>query len=212
MVATLTAAGKAIVVRLTGSLAISDSTAATIVHALTPMLRNTSSLARATAIELLLKLYTKHCHSKLRLSESAIPEVISLAFDDKDDVGETRITAIQLLVALSSGPEPLESVGKGKAEPSTAPTSSVLRRITPHATKFMALLQVEHLRPSVVELLTLMSLDPTVRQTIMLRIASMAFGPETLVLEGHVELLSRLISDGAYSFVAFDSNTLSKVR
>ncbi|KAJ2933122.1 hypothetical protein H1R20_g3954, partial [Candolleomyces eurysporus] len=212
MVATLTAAGKAIVVRLTGSLAISDSTAATIVHALTPMLRNTSSLARATAIELLLKLYTKHCHSKLRLSESAIPEIISLAFDDKDDVGGTRITAIQLLVALSSGPEPLESVGKGKAEPSTAPTSSVLRRITPHATKFMALLQVERLRPSVVELLSLMSLDPTVRQTIMLRIASMAFGPETLVLEGHVELLSRLISDGAYSFVAFDSNTLSKVR
>lgn len=85
----------------------------------------------------------------------------------------------------------------------------------------MALLQVEHLRPSVVELLSLMSLDPTgeyarwflrsdtgglqrtfsVRQTILLRIASVAFatGPENLALVGHVELLTQLISDGASS-------------
>ncbi|RXW24839.1 hypothetical protein EST38_g994 [Candolleomyces aberdarensis] len=208
MAATLTVAGKAIVMRLTGNLAISDDTAATIAHALTPMLRNTSSFARATAIELLLKLYTKHRHSKPRLIESAIPEIISLAFDDKDDVGGIRITAIQLLVALSSGPASLESLGEGQPEPSTATTSSVLKQITPLATKFMALLQVEHLRPSVVELLSLMSLDPTVRQTIMLRIASMAFGPETLALVGHVELLSRLLSDGRLGEKATDYMTL----
>ncbi|RXW17402.1 hypothetical protein EST38_g8457 [Candolleomyces aberdarensis] len=208
MVATLTAAGKAIVVRLVGNLAISDGTASTIAHALTPVLRNTSSLACGAAIELLLKLYTKHRHLKLRLIESAIPDIVSLASDDKDNVGGIRISAIQFLVALSSGPASLESVGKGRAEPSAAPTSSVLGRISPHATKFMALLQVEDLRPSVVELLSLMLLDPTVRQTIMLRIASMAFGPETLALEGHVELLSRLISDGRLGEKATDYLTL----
>jgi hypothetical protein len=39
----------------------------------------------------------------------------------------------------------------------------------------------------------------------------MAFGPETLVLVGHVELLFRLISDGAYR-VLLDSKAFSKVK
>jgi hypothetical protein len=127
-----------------------------------------------------------------------------LAFDDKDDVGGIRITAIQLLVALSSGSET---------------ERSVLRQITPLATRFMGLLQVKHLRPSVVELLSLMSLDDTgkrtppifsslvtqrtlvARKAITLKIASVAFGPDSPALIGYVELLARLISDGGYSLV-----------
>ncbi|RXW17694.1 hypothetical protein EST38_g8163 [Candolleomyces aberdarensis] len=158
MVATISDAGKATVLRLAETLPISDDSAATIARALTPMLRNTSSFARTTAIELLLKLYTTHRHSKPRFFESAMPEIISLAFDD-NDVGGTRITAIQLLVAVSSGTDAKESIGEQKPERWAATSRSVLEQITPLAAKCIALLQVEHLRPTVVELLSLMSLD-----------------------------------------------------
>ncbi|KAJ2924182.1 hypothetical protein H1R20_g12913, partial [Candolleomyces eurysporus] len=156
--ATISDAGKATVLRLAETLPISDDSAAAIARALTPMLRNTSSFARTTAIELLLKLYTTHRHSKPRFFESAIPEIISLAFDD-NDVGGTRITAIQLLVAVSSGTDAKESIGEQKPERWAATSRSVLEQIKPLAAKCIALLQVEHLRPTVVELLSLMSLD-----------------------------------------------------
>jgi hypothetical protein len=70
--------------------------------------------------------------------ETAIPEIIALAFDGKGDVGGIRITAIHLLreVALSS------------------------KTIPPYAINFTTLLEVEHLRPSLVELLSVMSQDP----------------------------------------------------
>ena len=86
----------------------------------------------------------------------------------------------------------------------------------------MGLLQDEYLRRSVVELLSLMSLDATgkrslsivtfgsfvthrmlllARETMILRIASIAFGPDNPALVGHIELLARLISDGVCSLV-----------
>ncbi|RXW15918.1 hypothetical protein EST38_g9939 [Candolleomyces aberdarensis] len=102
--ATITVAGKAVVERLIETLPVVDDTATIIVHTLTPMLRSVSLFARATAVELLLKLYTKHGHPNPGIFEPAILEIIALALDEKDDVGEIRITAIQLLVALSSGP------------------------------------------------------------------------------------------------------------
>ena len=40
-----------------------------------------------------------------------------------------------------------------------------------------------------------------VRQTIMLRIASMACGSEDPALVGHIDLLTRLISDGVYIYL-----------
>ncbi|KAJ2923558.1 hypothetical protein H1R20_g13540, partial [Candolleomyces eurysporus] len=134
--ATITVAGKAVVQRLIESLPAVEDTATIVVHTLTPMLRSTSLFTRATAIELLLKLYTTHGYPNPEIFEPAILEIIALALDEKDDVGEIRITAIQLLVALSSGP-----------------TSSV------------------------------------------------ALGPENPALVAHVELLSRLISDGAYGLI-----------
>ncbi|KAJ2935789.1 hypothetical protein H1R20_g1304, partial [Candolleomyces eurysporus] len=183
IVATATFSGKAVVLQLTEKLAISVDTAATVTRALITMLRNlnTTSFARATTIELLLKLYAKHCHSMPRLIESAIPEIIALALDDnlKDNAREIRITAIRLLTVASK-----------------SDVNTVLEHMTPLATKFMALLQIEGLRPSVVELLSLMSRDATVRQAITVRIATMAFGSENHSLVGHVELLAKLISDG----------------
>ncbi|KAJ2935952.1 hypothetical protein H1R20_g1143, partial [Candolleomyces eurysporus] len=187
ILATATFSGKAVVLQLTEKLAISVDTATTVTRALITILRNlnTTSFARATTIELLLKLYAKHSrpagHSMPRLIESAIPEIIALALDDnlKDNAGEIRITAIKLLTVASK-----------------SDVNTVLEHMTPLATKFMALLQIEGLRPSVVELLTLMSRDATVRQAITVRIAATAFSSENHSLVGHVELLAKLISDG----------------
>ncbi|RXW12735.1 hypothetical protein EST38_g13119 [Candolleomyces aberdarensis] len=203
--ATITVAGKAVVERLIERLPILDETATIVVQTLTPMLRSASLFARATAVELLLKLYTTHGHPNPGIFEPAILEIIALSLDEKDDVGEIRITAIQLLVALSSGPTSLESVGRqGGPKSCTAVNTSVLEQITPLATKFMALLQIDRLRPCVVRLLSLMSLDPTARQTITLRIASVALDPENPAGVAHVELLSRLISDGRLHEMATD--------
>ncbi|KAJ2933121.1 hypothetical protein H1R20_g3955, partial [Candolleomyces eurysporus] len=199
---TITVAGKAVVERLIETLPVVDDTATIVVHTLTPILRSPSLFARATAVELLLKLYRKHGHPNPGIFEPAILEIIALALDEKDDFGEIRLTAIQFLVALSSGPTSFESVGRqGGPKSWTAVNTPVLQQITPLATKFMALLHIDRLRPCVVQLLSLMSLDPTARQTITLRIASVALDPENPDLVAHVELLSRLISDGAYSLI-----------
>jgi hypothetical protein len=110
-------------------------------------------------------------------------------------------------VTIEQSPERL-------AAAAAATSRSVLDQIKPLATKFMGLLQVEHLRPSVVDLLSLMSQDApgkqffhvfasrshrtfSVRQTIALCISSMALGPENPAFAGYVELLTRFIWDGA---------------
>ncbi|RXW24841.1 hypothetical protein EST38_g998 [Candolleomyces aberdarensis] len=199
---TITVAGKAAVQRLIETLPVLEDTATIVVHALTPMLRSASLFSRAAAVELLLELYKKHRHPELAIFEPAILEVIALALDDKDDVGEIRITAINFLVTLSSGRTSLESVERqGGPKSWTAANASVLKKVTPLATKFMELLHVDRLRPSVVQLLSLMALDRTARQAITLRIASVILDPENPALEAHVELLSHLASDGAYSLI-----------
>lgn len=81
--------------------------------------------------------------------------------------------------------------------------SPVVKQITPLATKFMGLLQNENLRPSVVELLSLMSNDAAVRRTISLQIIASAFGTDNVTLQGHCELLARLISDGTLLLCTF---------
>ncbi|RXW11746.1 hypothetical protein EST38_g14109, partial [Candolleomyces aberdarensis] len=204
MIASLTVEGKAIAVRLTERFAISDDTAADFAHRLTPTLRNTSVFTRAIAIEILLKLYKKRRYSKPELIESPVAEIISLVFDDKDDIELVRIPAIRLLVAMSLVPASLETAGEGQLGLLTVTTNPVLKQITPFATKFMELLQIECLRPSVVKLLSLMSLDATVRRTITLSIAATAPGSEEHILVGHVELLAQLISDGRLGKTATD--------
>ncbi|KAJ2935931.1 hypothetical protein H1R20_g1162, partial [Candolleomyces eurysporus] len=109
-----------------------------------------------------------------------------------------RQTAIEILSKLYPR-HSLESVGEGQPERSTATVSPVLKQTTPWATKFMSLLQIERLRPSVSALLSLMSQDPAVRQKITRRVTSMALSSDNPALAGHVELLTRLISDGAFS-------------
>ncbi|KAF6763752.1 armadillo-type protein [Ephemerocybe angulata] len=198
MIPTITVEGKGIALQLAEGLVISDDTAASIAHALAPILRNASSFARATAIELLSRIYSRHRQSKPRLIESAIPEIITLALDDKDDVGGIRATAIRLLVALSGASADTKD-SEHNSTLSYSTSGPVLKQITPLATKFMTLLDNENLRPSVVELLSLMSTEAAVRKTISLQIITLAFGPESLALVGHAELLARLISDGRFA-------------
>lgn len=62
-----------------------------------------------------------------------------------------RVTAIQLLVALSAAPEGMDEALSASSSPLNSP---VVKLITPLATRFMGLLQDESLRPSVVELLS----------------------------------------------------------
>jgi hypothetical protein len=128
-----------------------------------------------------------------RLIESAIPEIIALALDEKDNVGGIRKTAIQLLGALFTRPS--NATNEHAGAPSLV-DSPVVKQITPLATGFMGLLQNENLRPSIIQLLSLMSADVTVRRTISLQIIAVAFGPDNESLRWHCELLARLISDG----------------
>ncbi|RXW16348.1 hypothetical protein EST38_g9505 [Candolleomyces aberdarensis] len=181
---------------------ISDDAASSMAGNLSRMLRNTSPFARATALEMLLILYKKHGHSKPLMVDyhSAIPEITALALDDKNS--EIWAPAIQLLVALSSSP-PLAAVERtpdGGVRRNSIRTTSydfVLLQIKTQVTKFMVLLESEDMRSPVVELLSLVSLDAAVRQAILLRLASKVFTlGSTKLQEGHVELLTRLISDG----------------
>jgi hypothetical protein len=107
---------------------------------------------------------------------SAIPDIIAFAFDDKpeSDVERIRITAVQLLAVLASDsikePEPtpltagdyfLPFPSDSDSDSKDSELASVPGQITPFASEFMTLLEVEHLRPSVVKLLSLISTDAT---------------------------------------------------
>ncbi|KAJ2923275.1 hypothetical protein H1R20_g13820, partial [Candolleomyces eurysporus] len=182
---------------------ISDDAASSMAGNLSRMLRNTSPFARATALEMLLILYKKHGHSKPLMVDyhSAIPEITALALDDRNS--EIWAPAIQLLVALSSSPPSVVERTPGGVERRnsirTTTYDFVLLQIKTQVTKFMVLLESEDMRSPVVELLSLVSLDATVRQAISLRLASKVFTlGSTKLQEGHVELLTRLISDGGY--------------
>ncbi|RXW13157.1 hypothetical protein EST38_g12698 [Candolleomyces aberdarensis] len=121
-------AGKVKMQRLIETLPVVDDTAIIVVHTLMPMLQSASLLARATAVELLLRLYTKHGHPNPGIFEPAIHEIIALALNDHDGVKEVRITAIQLLVALSSGPT--SSVVLDPENPAVVAHVELLRRLT----------------------------------------------------------------------------------
>jgi hypothetical protein len=148
------------------------------------MLQNASSFVRGTALELLLKLYanckepnmltfqhtltgSKVRSSKPRVIVSAIPEIIAFALDDKpeSDIERIRITAIQLLVVLASKPPAVLYYSPAfPSDDSESELTSVPGQITPFVSELMTLLEVEHLRPSVVELLSLISSDATGKQ------------------------------------------------
>ena len=106
--------------------------------------------------------------------ESSISEIINLALDDKDDVGGIRSASIKLLAAFISAtrnppvgtfmtlPLHFDALFIPRIVPldgGLAQVGTVSKQIIPLAAKFMALLEVEHLRPSVVELLSEMSID-----------------------------------------------------
>ncbi|KAJ3524913.1 hypothetical protein NMY22_g10796 [Coprinellus aureogranulatus] len=196
MIPRITVQGKSVILQLGETLQLEDDTVASIAHDIAPLLRSRSSFTRSTAVELLSRLYSAHRSSQPRLIESAIPEIIALAFDEKEDNGEIRVTAIQLLVALSAAPK---VTAHRNSTTASSMNSSVVKHITPLATRFMDLLQNENLRLSVVELLSLMASEPTVRHTISLQIVSVAFGEGNIALLGHTELLARLISDGRFA-------------
>ncbi|TEB18947.1 hypothetical protein FA13DRAFT_512769 [Coprinellus micaceus] len=79
---------------------MSSDTVAAVAKALVPVFRDGSSFARSTAVELLSSLYLKHRVEAPGLVVFAVPEIVALALDDKDDVGTLRSTAISLLVAI----------------------------------------------------------------------------------------------------------------
>lgn len=171
---------------------ISEDTAADLAVKLTQTLRSTSHLARATALEMLLSLYARHrksviisrsiCHdlsnspsgnSKPRLIESAIPEIVGLALDDKhNDIWKP---AFRLLVALSSplGGEQRDNpctvaalegqVTGGKAQidaPGRRPYPNLVsKEVKSQMSKFMALLEHQDMRPLVIDLLSFLSVD-----------------------------------------------------
>ncbi|KAJ3549204.1 hypothetical protein NMY22_g982 [Coprinellus aureogranulatus] len=211
MIPTITFEGRRIAVQLARGLEISDKTLTNLTSALAPLLRTTmSSFARETALEFLFKLYSADRLSQLKphLIEFAIPDIITLAFDDRDDVGGIRTTAIQILVALLTA-----AMRTDNSAPYTI--TPVVARITSLATKFMDLLPNDTLRPSVVSLLSLMATETTgtiassalvrdpltfkpVRQTISMQIIASVLGTDNVALLGHTELLARLILDGRF--------------
>ncbi|KAF5338704.1 hypothetical protein D9611_013363 [Ephemerocybe angulata] len=198
----ITLAGKRIAFEIAETYAISDDTAASVAHALASTLRNTtSSFARATSIELLSIVYSKHRDTKPELIEFAIPEISALAMDEKDDVGGIRATAIRLLVALAGGSRCTPGAPLYNPVPYLSSAAlGVLDQITPLAGRFMLLLKNETLRPSVVDLLSLMSEgSPAVRRMITMRMITSFLGTDNISLTGDVDLLAQMISDGRFT-------------
>jgi hypothetical protein len=160
--------------------------------------------------------------------DSAIPEIVALALDDKNS--EIWTPAIRLLILLSSPPKGGQVVAKVSDETSTPDyrnsnsgrTTSynfALSQIKSHMVKFMALLdsESEGRASLVVELLSSVSIDKEgqslsqlfssvgrssqghlARRKISLRIASKVPARAGTKQEGHIQLLSRLISDGEW--------------
>ncbi|KAJ2916967.1 hypothetical protein MD484_g3468, partial [Candolleomyces efflorescens] len=203
VITNITTAGKNAALRLIETHLMTSETAVKMAHLLAPALRNASSLARTAAVELLSAVYARNKWDKPFMIESSISEIINLALDDKDDVGGIRSVSIKLLAAFISATRnpPVVPLDGGLAQVGT-----VSKQIIPLAAKFMALLEVEHLRPSVVELLSEMSIDTAVRETITLRIISALFGSDSIgaTLVGHAELLTQLISEGRFEDTATD--------
>ncbi|RXW20453.1 hypothetical protein EST38_g5409 [Candolleomyces aberdarensis] len=192
----LTLGGKEAVLELVDKLIITDKTAASIARALTPILRNTSSswVARTASIDLLSRLHAKHSRTWPRLIEPAIHEIIAVALDDKDPI---RKTAVRLLASLATPP----TDGSGDSHVLQVNANMGFREeIMRHGKQFIALLKDEHLRSSVVELLSILSTDIEMRRKISMSILTSAMSTElkSFVFVGQVELLARLISDGRF--------------
>ncbi|RXW12173.1 hypothetical protein EST38_g13681, partial [Candolleomyces aberdarensis] len=203
--------GKSTVLRLTEALSISDDVASSIAASLASLLRHISPLARSITLELLLRLHAKHGRSESFTIDSAIPEIVALALDDKNS--EIWVPAMSLLIALSSPPTYVESAheqGRNSNPDTKTSYVLVLFQIKSHMAKFMASLEFEDRRPLVLELLSSVSLGTAVRRNISLQIASKvsAIGSTNLP-EGHVQLLSRLVSDGRFKDEATDFMMLS---
>lgn len=201
-------------------------TAASVAKALVPILRDGSSFARATAIELLSSFYSKHgaYHSipdherhdgtisstgknSPELISFAVPEILALALDERDNVGAVRAAALSLLVAAHRNAPMLWHH-----------MESVVKHVAPHTMKLMALLKNESLRSSVVKLLSTLAADSkglfsrnvhvesiltrhpscSVRKAITIRIISVVTSPVSAnaAMEAHAELLSQLVVEG----------------
>lgn len=148
-------------------------TVASVAKALVPIFRDGSSFARATALDLLSILYSKHSKMTSLLSDSlrndtqspftgktnpelihfAVPEIVALALDDKDDIGASRTTAISLLaVTLAGYLKPELAVWDTR--------ETILKHVTSQAMKFTTLLKNESLRTSAVKLISVLAIDP----------------------------------------------------
>ncbi|TEB39603.1 hypothetical protein FA13DRAFT_11553 [Coprinellus micaceus] len=165
---------------------MSSDTVAAVAKALVPVFRDGSSFARSTAVELLSSLYLKHRVEAPGLVVFAVPEIVALALDDKDDVGTLRSTAISLLVAILTAT--IKNIYISE---------SVFKQIAPQTVKFMALLRNESLRTPVVRLLSILSTDTRVRKTISLRIINSVISmvKANEAMENYAELLARLVAE-----------------
>jgi hypothetical protein len=208
---------------------MSSDTVAAVAKALVPVFRDGSSFARSTAVELLSSLYLKHSRFTIFFLKKpgfiirilligveapglvvfAVPEIVALALDDKDDVGTLRSTAISLLVAILTAT--IKNIYISE---------SVFKQIAPQTVKFLALLRNESLRTPVVRLLSILSTDtrgqlrhpshpittnsssPSVRKTISLRIINSVISmvKANEAMENYAELLARLVAEGTPNF------------
>ncbi|KAJ3545862.1 hypothetical protein NMY22_g2274 [Coprinellus aureogranulatus] len=208
MIPDLTEDGKVVALQLVESLHFTDETATSFAKGLTPLLTASySSFSRGVALSLLSKLHSKHISSNHRLVAcltSATQEITALALDERDEVSGARATAIQLLAALCR-------TRKDGTSKDSVPPQNPVTKLTHLLDQFMNLLQNESLRPSVVELLSMMSADSEVRRRISLEIITLALGKEgkdIRVLQGNAALLARLISDGRFEDKATDNAVL----
>lgn len=78
-----------------------------------------------------------------------IPDIAALSLTEGEEFGHGRVIAIRFLVAL------LQS--KGKGEDSDLADDAIAKRVFPLAKRFMTLLRNESMRPSIVQLLSLMA-------------------------------------------------------
>ncbi|KAF9457675.1 armadillo-type protein [Collybia nuda] len=143
-------------------------------HVLTPMLSGDLWITRATAVEFFAALH-EHNHFR-HFIQSAIPGIITLALEDKED--NVRAAGIRSLANLAG-----EDVFRDKIK-------AILPQLIP-------LLETNHLRAPVTELISLLTVDETVRKDVISHIVNPLVNLKVgeLYPDGLLDLLSRLIID-----------------
>lgn len=196
---TMSVGQKRIALDLIEELTLSMPVVHDVVQALHPLLDSNSTLSvRGDAVELMLELHIKYRSREMGSLSYVIPSLIILALDDAGDAGGSRAMALQLLVSLMTQDDKGREAVKGHQ-----------RKHAFQTTKFMALLGYRDLRSSLVELLSLMAVDATIRKTISLQVMTVLSSTvEDENYAGHAELLTRMISDKRFADAPIDYVTI----